>query len=75
MERNILLDYLNEYSSEILNMLYTEFNMEDAKSVWLEEGMEKGISQTARAMLAEGMSLDLIAKITGLSKDEIANLK
>jgi predicted transposase/invertase (TIGR01784 family) len=56
-------------------MLYTEFNMEDAKSVWLEEGMEKGISQTARAMLAEGMSLDWIAKITGLSKDEIANLK
>jgi flagellar biosynthesis/type III secretory pathway protein FliH len=36
-------------------MLYTEFNMEDAKSVWLEEGMEKGKAEGMEKGRAEGM--------------------
>jgi hypothetical protein len=76
MKRNILLDYLNEYSSEILNMLYTEFNMEDAKSVWREEGREDGIAEGIAvgeakmekvfALLEKGVSLAEVKKQLGL---------
>lgn len=48
----------------------------------IEEGVEQGIEkgrkeerlQNARTMKSEGLSLELIAKITGLSLDEIASL-
>ena len=38
------------------------------------EGVEEGIKKTARGMKEAGISLDLIAKITGLSNDEIKKL-
>jgi len=71
-------------------MLFTEWNWDTAKQVWQEEAMEtgmekgiaigevrgeaKGVLRTARQMKAEGMSLDLISRITGLPKDEIEHL-
>jgi predicted transposase/invertase (TIGR01784 family) len=79
ISKNILVSFLERNGSEVENMLLTEWNMKDALAVakeeGVEEGMEKGIIQTARAMLAEGMSLDLIVKITGLRKDEIEGIK
>ena len=45
-------------------MLFTEFNMDEAKEVWFEEGMEEGRLEYARAMFAEGDSLEKIARIT-----------
>ena len=39
-----------------------------------EEGMEKGIVKTARNALAEGLPIDIISKITGLSSEQIAKL-
>ena len=59
-------------------MLFTEFNLEEAKEVWreeaIEEGMAKGIEQgisigkleVALAMFADGFSLEKIAHITKL---------
>jgi predicted transposase YdaD len=41
-EQNILLDYLQEHTSEIRNMLFHEFNMDDALAVAKEEGVEEG---------------------------------
>ena len=39
-----------------------------------EKGLRKGAIQTARRMKVEGFSIELIAKITGLSPEEIARL-
>jgi predicted transposase/invertase (TIGR01784 family) len=38
------------------------------------EGKAEGILQTARKMKAEGVDIDIISKVTGLSKTEIAVL-
>jgi len=40
--------FLAEHGSEAVNMLYTEFNMEDALEVRFEEGVEKGIEKGIR---------------------------
>lgn len=41
----IMADFLRTHGSEVVNMLYTQFNMEDAQEVWYEEGKEEGIKQ------------------------------
>ena len=39
---DIMKEFLETHASEVENMLYTEWNIEDAKQVWYEEGLEKG---------------------------------
>jgi predicted transposase/invertase (TIGR01784 family) len=60
-------------------MLLTEWNPDDAKQVWYEEGMEKGgekgMEETARNALAQGLSIEIIQKITGLDMETIKNLQ
>ncbi|MED4955090.1 Rpn family recombination-promoting nuclease/putative transposase [Paenibacillus macerans] len=38
-------------------------------------GMEKGIEKTALNMLREGMEISLVAKVTGLSEEQVVKLK
>jgi hypothetical protein len=45
MERGILKDYLKQHSSEVINMLDSEFSMETALKVARQEGMEMGIER------------------------------
>jgi len=60
-------------------MLMTEWNLDDAKQVWyeegledgLEKGLEKGKEEIARNALAEGASIEFVQKITGLDMDSI----
>jgi len=42
VERNILVYFLEKHASEVLNMLFTEWNMDDALAVRYEEGHEDG---------------------------------
>ena len=42
-EKGILVDFVQKYGSEAVNMLYTQFNMEDAKEVWQEEAYNEGL--------------------------------
>ena len=42
LKAGMMADFLAEHGSEAVNMLYTEFNMEDALEVRFEEGIEKG---------------------------------
>ena len=46
-----------------------------AREKGLEEGMEKGLLEAARNMLAEGFSIDLVVKCTGLSIEQVKELK
>jgi hypothetical protein len=43
IDDGIMADYLKKQGSEVENMLMTEFNIDIAKSVWMEEAREDGI--------------------------------
>jgi predicted transposase/invertase (TIGR01784 family) len=62
----ILREYLEKHGSEVLNMILTEWNTEDAIAFAREEGREEGCEKIARTALAEGVPIELISKITGL---------
>jgi predicted transposase YdaD len=78
-DHDILKEFLEKNSSEVMNMLLTEWNFDDAKQVWFEEGMEKGRvseqKEIARNALAEGASIEFVQKITGLDMDTIKSLQ
>ena len=48
--------------------------IEIGKEQGIEKGIEIGIKDTALKMLKENIALELIAKVTGLSIDEINNI-
>jgi hypothetical protein len=86
----ILKEFLEIHASEVLNMLLTEWNIEDAKEVWREEaleeglekgreeGLEKGREESYRTIamnaLAEGATPEFVQKITGLDLETIKQL-
>ena len=63
------------------------YGLKNAKSIGIQQGIEQGIEQgikkgekkalleTARAMLKDGLSIDVIKKFTRLSNDDLDNLK
>jgi predicted transposase YdaD len=78
--------YLESRGSEVLNMLLTEWNMEDALRVAREEereigeriGEKRGEKRAARTyaarMKSDGLDIKLIVKYTGLKPEEVENL-
>jgi len=60
MKRNILVYFLEKHGSEVLNMLFTEWNLDDAIAVAKEESLEDGIDIGRKADREE--ILDLIEK-------------
>jgi predicted transposase/invertase (TIGR01784 family) len=86
IERNILSAFLLERSSEVFNMLLTEWNTDEAKEVWREEammeGMEKGMEkgredkaiEIARKLMSAGLPLDTISETTGLDLESVKKL-
>lgn len=80
-EEGILVDFLREHWTEAVNMLFTEFNMEDALEVRGEEkyeegrldGMAKGrldgMAEGRSAGLAEGKSAGLAEGVLNLLED------
>ncbi|MDR1506360.1 MAG: hypothetical protein LBI67_04595, partial [Treponema sp.] len=51
---NILKEFLEEHSSEVINMLLTEWNWDDALAVREEEGRQEGIEQGLEKGREEG---------------------
>jgi len=82
IKRGILAEFLKIHGAEVRNMLYAEIDEAKLRKYdregYIEEGMEKGridgIRQTARAMKAEGIDVNTIARITGLTVDDILHL-
>jgi predicted amidohydrolase len=64
-------------------MMYTEFNIDIAKEVWMEEAREDGIEigeargearkalETARAMISDGLPVEAASKYSGIPADEL----
>ena len=51
VREDIFSDFVRKHGSEVENMLYTQFNMDDALKVRYEEGLEQGIDQGERRLL------------------------
>lgn len=49
--------------------------IEEGKKVGLEQGISQGIQKVAKTMIENNFQIEDIIKITGLTKDEILNLK
>jgi predicted transposase/invertase (TIGR01784 family) len=81
-ENDILKEFLEKNGTEVMNMLLTEWNMDDALEVRFEEGMEEGMEkgrgegreEVARNALAKGASVEFIHDITGLDLETINSL-
>lgn len=58
-EAGIFAEFVREHGSEAVNMLFTQFNMEDALEVRYEEGFEDGEQQG----LADGQVLKLVKQV------------
>ena len=87
IKRGVLADFLNKHSSEVINMLIAEFDINVAKEVWQEEaqeegqkigqekGQEKARLSVAEEMLNDNQPLIKIIQYTGLTQDQIESLK
>jgi hypothetical protein len=82
VDHGIMREYLEANGSEVENMLFTEFNMDEAIQVWkeegreegIEEGIEKGKLEDALNLIKEGVPLEVIARATGLPYGKLADL-
>ena len=77
-DHDILKEFLEHHATEVIGMLTTEWNLEDALAVRFEEGMEigmeRGIEDVARNALAEGATPEFVQKITGLDIETVKKL-
>ena len=87
LEKGILKEYLQRKAREVINMLIAEYDYdtdiavqrEEAGKIAFAKGISQGISQglrqakleTAKNLLQFGLSVENIAKATGLTKAEI----
>ena len=79
---DILKEFLEQNASEVMNMLITEWNWDDAKEVWQEEAREEGREEgtqeerfrTAANLKKLEVSLEVIAQATGLPLEKIQQL-
>jgi len=90
IKEGVLKQFLESHASEVVNMLFTEFDMDVALQVREQEGMERGIElghkqgleqglRQAKYQIAENlfgyMDVKTIAKNTGLSIKEVEGLR
>ena len=71
IEHNILRQFLETNSSEVYNMLITEWNTEEAKEVWFEEGWEEGREEGLEKGREKGQQQVLEWFDQGLTVEEI----
>ena len=82
IQNDILRDYLERKSREVMNMLIAEYDYdtdiavqrEEERETALREGSRKKALETAKLMKAEHCDISFIQKMTGLSKQEVENI-
>jgi hypothetical protein len=78
IDHTILKPFLEQNGSEVINMLFGEWKLEEALVVEREEGREEGREENreevAKNALGEGASVEFIQKITGLSAEIIQSI-
>ena len=74
IDENVMKDYLLNKREEVFSMLDLQWNLDDAKQAWHDEGFEQGIESVALKMIQRGKSFDEIADFTNLSLERIQQL-
>jgi len=78
IEHDIMKEYLTENSDEVRRMLSMEWDDEVYERVMRAEGHAEGHAESrleiARRMKEEGISVEIIERVTGLTAEEIAAL-
>ena len=82
IDLGVLSNYLERKSTEVRNMLLTEYDYDTDIAVQRKEAFDDGISQgelqakiqTAKNMLVKNIPIDVIAECTGLPKETIEQL-
>lgn len=82
IDENIMREYLIQKREEVFSMLDFQWNLEDAKQAWLEQGIEQGRQEGHNAameavainMLQMDMSIESIQKVTNLPLQRIQEL-
>ena len=70
-EHYIMKVLLEQSSSEVLNMLMTEWNWDDALAYRYKEGREETLQEIAKKMKEIGLSAEQIEDVTGLTIDKL----
>ena len=78
-KEGILTDFLREHGTEAVNMLFTEFNMEDALEVRGEEkfaeGRQAGTAEGRQAGMAEGRQAGMAeGRQSGMAEGKLAGM-
>ena len=71
IEHDIMKDFFEANASEVVNMLLTEWNWDDALAVRWEEGVEKGENKKSRELLAlieQGYSIEQLKSVLTLQE-------
>jgi len=71
IRQNVLKDFLEKHGSEVHNMLFGEWNWDDAKRVWQREAREDGIEEVF-SLLEQGVSLAEAKEKFGLKSKDVA---
>jgi len=78
IKNDILKDFLRKHGSEVLNMLYAEYDPEVEMRVVREEALEEGHEEEkliiAKNLLSEGSTPEFVHRITGLTLDKIEEI-
>ena len=78
IEKGVLVDYLRHYGSEVVNMLFEEYNAEKALEIKGKEEYEKGLNigkAEGKALgKKEGEELGRLKTLAGLVKDGLLSL-
>ena len=78
IKENVMPNYLNRKTTEVSNMLWGEYNYDEDIAAQRQEAFDEGIQhtkiETAKALLSEDISIDVITRTTGLSTETIEQL-
>ena len=78
IKENVMPNYLNRKTTEVSNMLWGEYNYDEDIAAQRQEAFDEGIQQkaieTAKALLSEDISIDVITRTTGLSTETVEQL-
>ena len=82
IDENVMKDYLLQKREEVFSMLDLQWNLDDAKQAWHDEGFEQGIKQghddamvsVALHLLNMGLSADQIHNATNLTIERIQQI-
>ena len=74
IQENIMKDYLIQKKEEVFSMLDLQWNFDDAKQAWFQEGRTLEAEKIALNMIRKGFSFDDIQDLTNLSIDKITEL-